>query len=57
MAKSNKSNLRARYKTHTHGPGGVKCPCCGADSSKIVRAREKDELRRELMLIAREDFD
>lgn len=57
MRRANKANLRARYKGHTHGPGGCKCPCCGADSSKIVRAREKSEVRAELMRIAREDWD
>jgi hypothetical protein len=56
MAK-HKSTLRARYKGHTHGVGGVKCPCCGADSSKTVRAREKQELLAEVRRYTREDFE
>lgn len=45
---SRTGGLRKRYKEHDNGPGGVKCPCCGADDSKTVRRREKQRLEKEL---------
>lgn len=46
--RAGKTNLRARYKGHTHGPGGLKCPCCGGDSSRLVRHREKQQVQQEI---------
>lgn len=45
--RAGKTNLRRRYKGYTSGPGGLKCPCCGAilNASRIIRRKEKRKLR------------
>lgn len=44
--RANKGNLRKRYKGYTLGPGGLKCPCCGAimNASRVIRRNEKRKL-------------
>ena len=36
------------YRGHTHGPGGLKCPCCGGEPSRKVRKTEKREAAKEI---------
>jgi hypothetical protein len=49
--RAGKTGNRKYYNGHTKGPGGLKCPCCGAvhNAKRVIRRKAKQELREYLL--------
>ncbi len=45
------SKISRKWAKHKVGPGGMKCPCCGANQKKYFIHRERGFLKNQLRKI------